>query len=138
MQDTLKIPSRPPEDMRLTPDTGLTEEQAAQRQRDGLANTVTADPGKSVWQILWGNLFNLFNLLNFALAACLLLVGSYRNMLFLGVVFSNTLIGTVQELRAKRTIERLTAEGLAQTTHGRLCLTERGMDVLNAVIAALV
>ena len=107
MQDTLKIPSRPPEDMRPTPDTGLTEAQADQRRRDGLSNTVTADPGKSVWQILWGNLFNLFNMLNFALAACLVLVGSYRNMLFLGVVFSNTLIGTVQELRAKRTIERL-------------------------------
>ena len=93
MQDTLKIPSRPPEDMRPTPDTGLTEAQADQRRRDGLSNTVTADPGKSVWQILWGNLFNLFNMLNFALAACLVLVGSYRNMLFLGVVFSNTLIG---------------------------------------------
>lgn len=107
MQDALKIPSRPPEDMRLTPDTGLTQAQAEERHRNGLGNAVTADPGKSVWQILWGNLFNLFNLLNFALAACLVLVGSYRNMLFLGVVFSNTLIGTVQELRAKRTIERL-------------------------------
>ena len=106
MQDALKIPSRPPEDMRLTPDTGLTQAQAEERHRNGLGNAVTADPGKSVWQILWGNLFNLFNLLNFALAACLVLVGSYRNMLFLGVVFSNTLIGTVQELRAKRTIER--------------------------------
>lgn len=42
-----------------------------------------------------------------ALAVCLALVGSWRNMLFLGVVVSNTLIGTVQELRARKTIRKL-------------------------------
>ena len=57
MQDALKIPSRPPEDMRLTPDTGLTQAQAEERHRNGLGNAVTADPGKSVWQIgNWGRL----------------------------------------------------------------------------------
>ena len=90
-----------------TPDTGLTEAEAARRAELGLDNRHKADPGKSVGQILASNFFSLFNMLNFALAACLVLVGSYRNMLFLGVVFSNTLIGTVQELRAKRTLQRL-------------------------------
>ncbi|MBQ2201357.1 MAG: HAD-IC family P-type ATPase, partial [Clostridia bacterium] len=66
-----------------------------------------AQPGKSVARIVSDNLFTLFNLLNFALAACLALVGSWRNMLFLGVVFSNTLIGTIQELRARAAINQL-------------------------------
>lgn len=107
MAERLQIPSGTPENYVPTPDTGLTTDEVTTRQRDGLSNKVKADSGKSVWQILMSNFFTLFNLLNFALAACLLLVGSYRNMLFLGVVFSNTLIGTIQELRAKRTIEKL-------------------------------
>lgn len=107
MAETLHIPSGTPENYVPTADAGLTPEEVATRQRDGLSNKVKADSGKSVWQILMSNFFTLFNLLNFALAACLLLVGSYRNMLFLGVVFSNTLIGTIQELRAKHTIEKL-------------------------------
>lgn len=107
MAETLHIPSGTPENYVPTADTGLTTEEVTTRQRDGLSNKVKADSGKSVWQILMSNFFTLFNLLNFALAACLLLVGSYRNMLFLGVVFSNTLIGTIQELRAKHTIEKL-------------------------------
>ena len=90
-----------------TPPTGLTEAEAARRADMGLDNRHKADPGKSVGQILASNFFSLFNMLNFALAACLILVGSYRNMLFLGVVFSNTLIGTVQELRARRTLRKL-------------------------------
>ena len=102
-----KVSPVPPEGLPATPATGLTEEEAARRAEMGLDNRHKADAGKSVGQILAGNFFSLFNMLNFALAACLILVGSYRNMLFLGVVFSNTLIGTVQELRAKRTLQRL-------------------------------
>ena len=102
-----KVSPVPPEDLPATPATGLTEAEALRRAEMGLDNRHKADAGKSVGQILAGNFFSLFNMLNFALAACLILVGSYRNMLFLGVVFSNTLIGTVQELRAKRTLQRL-------------------------------
>ncbi len=86
---------------------GLTEAEVREREEAGEDNAFRADPGKNVWQILAGNLFTGFNLLNAVLALCLALVGSYRNMLFLGVVISNTLIGTVQELRAHRTIRRL-------------------------------
>lgn len=90
-----------------TPVGGLTEDEADRRRADGLGNDHQADPGKSVWQILCGNLFTLFNGLNAALAVCLALVGSWRNMLFMGVVVSNTVIGTVQELRSHNTIRRL-------------------------------
>lgn len=107
MHEQLTIPSALPEDFIPSPDTGLTEAEAQRRREQGLSNEVTADPGKSVGQILRENLLTLFNLLNVALAVCLALVGSWRNMLFLGVVVSNTLIGTVQELRARKTIRRL-------------------------------
>lgn len=102
----LKIPA-PPKDAPLTPPEGLTGAEAARRAAAGQSNRQTAEPGKSVPRIVADNLFTLFNLLNFALAGCLALVGSWRNMLFLGVVFSNTLIGTVQELRARAMLNKL-------------------------------
>lgn len=101
-QEMQKNPASPP-----TPPEGLTGEEAKKRAAAGQSNRQTAEQGKSVPRIIADNLFTLFNLLNFALALCLALVGSWRNMLFLGVVFSNTLIGTVQELRARAMISKL-------------------------------
>lgn len=104
MSEPIHVPNRLPDDYQPTPPEGLTDREAAKRPR----NEAAANPGKSVWQIIAGNLFTPFNLLNIALAVCLALVGSWRNMLFLGVVVSNTVIGTAQELRARRTIHKLT------------------------------
>ena len=86
-QDELRIPVGLPADFVPTESGGLTAAQAARRAEAGQANRQTRDPGKSTGQIVAENLFTLFNLLNFALAICLALVGSWRNMLFLGVVF---------------------------------------------------
>lgn len=101
--DSLEVPTSLPEDFFPTHEGGLTDEEAASRK----PNVAKADPGKSVGQILRENLLTLFNLLNVALGVCLALVGSWRNMLFLGVVISNAAIGTIQELRARKTIHRL-------------------------------
>jgi cation-transporting ATPase E len=49
----------------------------------------------------------LFNFLNLGLALCVLAVGSFRNALFMGVVFTNAVIGTFQAIRAKQTVEKL-------------------------------
>ena len=106
-QGELRIPVGLPADFVPTESGGLTAVQAARRAEAGQANRQTRDPGKSTGQIVAENLFTLFNLLNFALAICLALVGSWRNMLFLGVVFSNTLIGTVQSIRARQTLNKL-------------------------------
>ena len=103
----LQIPAAPPEDTVPTPMDGLTAAEAARRAAAGQSNRQSAEAGKSVPHIVADNLFTLFNLLNFALAGCLALVGSWKNMLFLGVVFSNTLIGTVQELRARAMLNKL-------------------------------
>lgn len=88
--------------------TGLTSEQAAQLHREGKGNLPPQSAGRSLGQIIFKNLFTWFNILNFLLAAALIAVGSYRNMLFMGVVIFNTLISTVQEIRAKKTVDKLT------------------------------
>jgi len=88
--------------------TGLTSEQAAQLHREGKGNTPPRAAGRSTGQIVLHNLFTWFNILNFLLALALASVQSWRNMLFMGVVVFNTLISTVQELRAKKTVDRLT------------------------------
>ena len=107
MDKVLQLPSELPKGFQYTDDQGLTEEQVQQRREEGLANRLTDDQGKSFKKILAGNVFTLFNFLNFALAICLLLVGSYRNMLFLLIVIANIVIGTVQEYKAQQTIRQL-------------------------------
>lgn len=107
MEEELKIPDTLPADHQITLREGLIEAEAAIACEEGRSNRVKGDPGKSVGQIILSNLLTPFNGLNVALAVCLVLVGSYRNMLFMGVVLSNTLIGTIQELRARRTIRKL-------------------------------
>lgn len=96
-----------PEGERITPSDGLTTEEANRRAKVGYGNRASADNGKSALRILASNLLTWFNLLNIALGICLAAVGSYRNMLFLNVVLLNAVIGTVQELRANRTIKKL-------------------------------
>ena len=86
---------------------GLTTEEAAKLREAGRGNQQPKSKDGGVGEILRRNVLTLFNLLNVILALLLLGTGSYRNMLFMGVVVSNALIGTIQELRAKRTHDRL-------------------------------
>lgn len=87
---------------------GLTTKEAKRLQEEGKGNAPPKSAGRTVGQILLGNLFTWFNILNLLLALALVAVRSYRNMLFMGVVVFNTLISTVQEVRAKRTVDKLT------------------------------
>ena len=86
---------------------GLTSDAVAKRVEEGKVNRKTDPPTKTVGQIVFSHIFTLFNLINLALAVLLLAVGSYRNLLFMGVVISNTVIGIFQEMRAKKTMDRL-------------------------------
>ncbi len=86
---------------------GLTAKQVEQRIQEGLVNSDTDIPTKSIGRIVRDNVCTLFNLINVVLAVAVLLVGSYKNLLFMGVVLCNMVIGIVQEIRAKRTIDRL-------------------------------
>ena len=107
METELKLSGEWPENFIYTDEGGLTPEQADQRQQAGQGNILDEDQGIPVKKILFDNIFTLFNFLNFALALCLFLVGSYRNMLFITIVIVNILIGTVQEYRAQKTIRKL-------------------------------
>lgn len=86
---------------------GLSNRQVEQRYHDNLVNYDTSVPTKTIKQIITSNIFTLFNLLNFSLATLIILVGSYKNLMFLGVVFCNTIISIIQEIRAKKEIDNL-------------------------------
>ena len=86
---------------------GLSSAQVDKRIKEGLVNGNFSVKTKSIKQIIGGNIFTLFNCLNLILAICVILVGSYKNVMFMGVVFWNIVIGVVQEIRSKRVIDRL-------------------------------
>ena len=87
--------------------TGLTDSEVLKRIKEGKVNYDTDIKTLTVKQIISKNLFTLFNLLNLGIAFCIFLVGSYKNLLFLGIVICNTIISIIQELHAKRTIDKL-------------------------------
>ena len=107
MEGKLSLPDKWPEDFQYTDEQGLTDEQAEELLRQGFGSDLPEGDVKSFKRILFDNFFTLFNFLNFGLAICLLLVGSYRNMLFITIILFNILIGTVQEYRAQKTIREL-------------------------------
>lgn len=95
--------------MRYNPNiyVGLSDEQVSIRYKEGLVNYDTDIKTTSIEKIIYKNIFTIFNLLNFGIALCIFLVHSYKNLLFLGIVFCNTIISIIQEIHAKRTIDRL-------------------------------
>ena len=86
---------------------GLSLEKVDLLKEKGLINYKSDVKTKSILQIIRSNFITLFNILNLCLALAIFLVGSYKNLLFLGVVFCNTLISTFQEIRSKLTIDKL-------------------------------
>ncbi|MCQ4021578.1 MULTISPECIES: cation-translocating P-type ATPase [unclassified Ruminococcus] len=96
-----------PERLNPTAKDGLTAEQVECRLREGLYNKESTLPTKSIPRIFADNICTLFNLINIILAIAVLLVGSYKNMLFMVVILANIAIGIFQEIRAKRTVDRL-------------------------------
>ena len=97
------------------PQQGLTTEQVQQRQAQNLINHDATVPTKSIGAIIRENLCTLFNLVNAVLAFAVFSVGSYKNMLFMGVVLCNLFIGIVQEIRAKRAVDSLSLLHAAKT-----------------------
>ena len=106
---------RPVPVLETNPEAGLSSAQAQERVDAGWANLPIDPPGKTVGQIIKSNVFTYFNMLFFLLAAFVLVFGTWQNAMFLGVVFANIAIGIVQELRSKRTLDKLT---LLTAPHG--------------------
>lgn len=90
-----------------SPEAGLNAAQAEARRREGLINTDSSVHTKSYIRILSDNLLTLFNIINVILACAILWVGAYKNAAFIGVVVCNVIIGIVQEIRAKRVVDKL-------------------------------
>jgi cation-transporting ATPase E len=91
----------------VDPARGLSAEQVAERVARGEINDVPAAPTRTVAQIVRANVFTRFNALLGAMLVLILIVGPLQDALFGLVLIANTLIGIVQELRAKRTLDQL-------------------------------
>ena len=86
---------------------GLTDLEIKKRYEDKLVNYDTDIKTKSFKYIILSNIFTLFNFLNLSIAIAIFLVGSYKNLLFMGVVFCNIIISIIQEINSKRVIDKL-------------------------------
>ena len=95
---------------------GLTSKQVEERKQKGLVNYKTDVKTKSIGQIITTNFFTLFNFLNLGLGLAIFMVGEYKNLLFLGVVVCNTFISTIQEIRSKLTVDKLSLLNEPKTT----------------------
>src|SRR6266480_2869181 len=100
-------PAAPAAGVHLTPPAGLSSAEVAERRSRGLANTGTERTSRSVAEILRANILTRFNFILGALLAVILAVGEPQDALFGLVLVANALIGIAQELRAKRTLDRL-------------------------------
>ncbi len=89
---------------------GLTANEVAERVARGDTNAYRPRLGRSYWDILRDNLFNIFNLILFPLLGVIISFGEYAVALFAGFsVVSNAILGTIQEIIAKRRLDRLVA-----------------------------
>lgn len=87
--------------------TGLTDEQVNARIAEGKVNADENPNTRTYKQIVRENTLTFFNFLNLVLLVLVLLVGSYKNAFFVCIIIINTLIGIAQEIRAKKTIDKL-------------------------------
>ncbi|MBN2112790.1 MAG: HAD-IC family P-type ATPase [Acidimicrobiia bacterium] len=86
---------------------GLTRAEVAEREAAGQVNAVPTGPSRTIAQIIRANVFTLFNLLLGALLVMVLVVAPIQDALFGIVLITNSAIGIFQEIRAKRTLDRL-------------------------------
>lgn len=110
MKQTIeREPRQPVEVLSAPPEKGLTTLEVAHRRERGWENRESGTALRSEWEIIAHHSLTFFNLVFIVLAAVLVFAGSsVKNMTFLVVAVINTVIGCVQEIRAKRAVEKLT------------------------------
>ena len=89
------------------PSCGLNEQQVEERLNRGMNNVQPDVVSKSYLGIFRSNVLTLFNFINFVLAALIFVYGDLKNMLFIGVVTINIVVGVVQEIRSKKVLEKM-------------------------------
>lgn len=117
--------------MQVTGIDGLTEQQVQERVERGQVNTAAERTSRTVGSIVRTNVLTRFNAILGALLAIIVVVGPLRDALFGGVLVANTLIGIIQELRAKRSLDRLVV--LSAPT-ARVVRSGRDLDVPVATV----
>ena len=95
---------------------GLTDEQVASRVRQGKVNYSTKHNQTTIPKIVLKNTLTIFNLVNIILAIMIISVGSYKNLLFLLIAIANTLISIINEVRAKKTVDKMRLTSEKQST----------------------
>ena len=86
---------------------GLTQVEVKRRIDAGKTNHFKAKTGSSNWEIFKRNVFNSFNVLNFAIFVALIAVQAWSNLFFFGIIVLNAFTGMMTELRARRMIDKL-------------------------------
>jgi cation-transporting ATPase E len=86
---------------------GLTDKQVAEKIKQGKVNKVPKNSGNTIKKIILKNTLTIFNLVNIILAVMILMVGSYKNVLFIFIAIANTLISIINEVRAKKTVDKM-------------------------------
>lgn len=87
---------------------GLSDAEVSARKEAGLVNKAITSPSKTIGEIIASNIFTYFNFVFLFLAILLLAVRSFRDLSFLPLIIINSLIGILQELRAKQILDKLT------------------------------
>lgn len=125
-QDLIEQTSRSNKVARFNPtiDTGLSQQQVEQRIREGLINDNQKQYSKTYKQIFFNNIFTFFNVLCLIVAGFLIAVKEYKNLTFLFILVCNTVIGIVQEIKAKKTIDKLSIVTAPTATVIRNSLTK--------------
>lgn len=95
---------------------GLNAAEVAERVARGEVNADVDVKTRSIKQIVYENVFTLFNAINVILALFVLITGSFKNMLFMVVIVCNVVIGIVQEVRSKRTTDALSIVAASKAT----------------------
>ena len=101
---------------RITPnaDYGLTDKQVEKYKKNGWSNEAVKPPVRTAKEIVVENIFTYFNLIFLILTLLLCLVNSFRNLTFLPIIIANIFIGIIQELRAKKVVDKLTMLNVPQ------------------------
>lgn len=86
---------------------GLTSEQVSTHIQQGCTNEAVDAPSKSIKEIIISNVCTYFNLIFAIITTVLILVSSFRDLTFLPIILANVLIGTIQEIRSKKTLDKL-------------------------------
>lgn len=86
---------------------GLTHEEVEEKIKQGKSNKVKIKTNESILKILRKNIFTYFNFIFLILTILLITSHSYRNLTFLGIIITNILIGIIQQIRSKITLDKL-------------------------------